>query len=284
MNTLTTWFNDISILTKAAIDGLDDLVSKDDTVDIESTLEQLLGIDKRQTDYSSKVAAVRKWFVDAQSYSDGNFAAFGLRNAWIFCNKVRTADGGVLQLWQVDAFKPYFGQGLTPFWIPGINNYFFDEQSRFQPGTPGSRCQKMLSFTGAATFESFITICVDNVPTTSIPAINWYAANTVAQAAAHLADGDELDGVFPGSGVLLHEMMHATRGPGNTNDNAGNSKECYEMAKTDPVNSAQASPQCAALFAVAMYHLQKKNKTFWCLGQAVDSDTALSEWVKNVKI
>lgn len=115
----------------------------------------------------------KEWFTDVQLFADGNFNNFGYNRAWIFCGdnyqEEYSADdpafqpdgtkyptgNGYLKLRDVRPFADHFKNGLTPFWIPGINGYFFDKQNNFQPGTPGSNCSKVLAFTGAARFESF---------------------------------------------------------------------------------------------------------------------------------
>lgn len=181
-----------------------------------------------------------EWFSDVKLYSEGNFAAFGFSKAFIFCGDnyqvlkqgsdwaqeengdIVRIDGEQTRINQITEYATELNLGFVPFWIKDLGGYLFAALEKFRPGTPGDRCSTAFAFTSNPVKQkSSISFCIH--PTEAAQGqkpIDYFAADTTATARTATVKGELLDGAAPGSSIMMHEMFHATRGNGVTNDHA----------------------------------------------------------------
>lgn len=283
---LTAWVEDVVAMTQAAIVMIEHLQAAtfpyDPQVDaIGSTMNNLLGIDfatATAADYDS----LKGLYTTVRDFANG---VFPHRQAWIFCGDHFTVpqqwtdwvrnqnnqlipappdaagvQNGYLRLDQVGPYQRWLNGGLQPYWIPAIKNYVFYHPGGYDPGQPGQKAGAMCSrnnknqvaVTMLATLQfPIITIC-SPMNKDGLDGFTVFPNDILAEFNIPLAKQARLDKLRTGSGTLLHEFIHAVRPVGTTPDMAGNSGGCFRESKANPSN-ARNSPECATLFAIAMY-------------------------------
>ncbi|KAI0440063.1 hypothetical protein F4803DRAFT_528881 [Xylaria telfairii] len=285
-NKLKLWVDDVVVMTQAAIDAIGDLQTAsypyNSQVDnIASTMNNLLGIDYA-TGTNADWKLLKDHFTAVRDFANG---VFPHGQAWIFCGDhfavpqqwgdwVRDANNqlipappnqngqqnGHLQLYQVGAYQIYYNHvpQWQPYRIPAIGNYVFHTPGGFDPGQPGVRagaiCSRNNKNPVAVTMHSslgfpIITVC-SPMNKRNLDGFTVFPNDVISQV--QLRNNVGLDQHRPGSATLLHEFMHAVRGQGNSPDKAGNSQSCWQASISAP-SDARNSPECATLFAVAMY-------------------------------
>ncbi|KAI0544460.1 hypothetical protein F4679DRAFT_564663 [Xylaria curta] len=282
MMQLTAWVADVSVMTRAAVDALTDL--EDATTPhavlpyppqighIARTLSDLLGVNYSSPNHAD-LQTLRGYYWLVGNYSLGIFPH---REAWIFCGDSFTEakqwtditldindqqiinNNQPLQLQQVAAYKPFQRRGYQPYRIPAMKKYTFSTPGRLDPGRRGTRvgaiCSNGNQNPVAVTIHlalgfPVITIC-SPMNRGGFDGFTVLQHDTISQVPLQPNVG--LDNHRPRSGTLLHEFMHAARGAGAAPDRAGNSQSCSRVSRMNPTD-AMNSPECATLFAVAMY-------------------------------
>lgn len=181
-----------------------------------------------------------EWFSDVKLYSEGNFASFGFSKAFMFCGDnyqvlkqgsdwaqeengdIVRIDGEETRISQITEYATELNLGFVPFWIKDLGGYLFAALEKFRPGTPGDRCSTAFAFTSNPVKQkSSISFCIHPIEAAqNQKPIDYFAADTIAVARTTTIEGELLDAAAPGSSIMLHEMFHATRGNGATNDHA----------------------------------------------------------------
>ncbi|KAL1862480.1 hypothetical protein Daus18300_008577 [Diaporthe australafricana] len=306
MPKLGQWVPDIAVLADSAIKALDamDDIFDPYLLDITFTLNNFLGIDS-----ADDIATARGWFSAVKSYSQGHFSDFGYSKAFMFCGDnyqvlkqgsdlAQEEDGTTVmvngeekRINEITDYVTELNSGFVPFWIKDLGGYLFAALERFRPGTPGDRCSSAFAFTSNPVKQkSSISFCI--YPSTAAEGkkpIEYFAAETTTAARALTFAGSLLDGDAPGSSIMMHEMFHATRGNGATNDHAKHTAQCTGAVIAGNKADAQESPQCAVLFAVAMDlmfaggldEIGDPKNVYWWRGQSMSHTGAVNELTKS---
>ncbi|KAI0006687.1 hypothetical protein F4779DRAFT_595431 [Xylariaceae sp. FL0662B] len=246
------------------------------------TLKALLGVDYdpiyNVPKDKNELQTIKRWFDEAHAFLDGDTEGtdYSYKKAWILCGdnyqQIKSpfdwaydGDGkplptpnknGYLRIYQVADYFRKLNEGRDPYWIPEVNAYRFKHPGEFEPGEPGSECRAARAFYYTVAENAVINICRSG-PGGGL--FKFGAGNTIDEV--HVTEYEFLDRLRSRSVILLHETFHAIR-PWD-NDYAKNSHDCYFLAKRDK-SKAQASPECLALFAAAMYfQTESANSDGW---------------------
>ncbi|KAI0096416.1 hypothetical protein GGR51DRAFT_543418 [Nemania sp. FL0031] len=290
MNKLAMWIDDVLIMTQAAMDAITDLQQNTAVIyppqieAIATTMNNLVGIDYY-------LGGPVDWQLLKDDYQLIQDFALGIfpqvpqgQKPWIFCGDHFAVPnqwtdfakderdqyipdtrnpGQYLRLQQVGQYYQYFLQGKQPYRVPAMGKYIFGDPGAFDPGRPtvtgqqgvaGAICSRDGNNPAAVTMHStlgfpIIMIC-SPMNRNNLDGFTVYREDIMLQVA--LRPGNSLDRHRPGSATMLHEFMHAARAPGTTPDEGRNSQECFDKSVKAPLE-ARNSPECLALFAVAMY-------------------------------
>ncbi|KAI1269775.1 hypothetical protein F5Y18DRAFT_371480 [Xylariaceae sp. FL1019] len=279
---LKVWIDDTVKLAQAAIDALASLETATKPYEGQGQIEytartadRLLGVDW-QSGTTAEYTAAKQYFEGAKALA--NTGVVGARPAWIFCGDAFTErkqwsdmaydiygrdvpnpnkNNQPMLLSEVGDFNGWRTRNTVPYWIPAMQRYAFSRPGVLDPGVQGKQagaiCTNADKNPLAVTSYNvnswpIITICS---PTNKSPpgdAFTAFPHDNITEVP--LVTGSSLDRHRPGSATMLHEFMHATRPRGATHDRANNALACANAAdRTIP----RDAPECAALFAVAMW-------------------------------
>ncbi|KAI0968545.1 hypothetical protein F4678DRAFT_193244 [Xylaria arbuscula] len=296
---LTTWVTDAIAMADAAIDAITSLQAATRPYSgadewTAKTMHRFLGVDFA-TGTANDYTTILGYYNDAKNFMNGQYAPYNVDQAWIFCgdyftepkqwtdvaydtdgNEMPTSptDNTPLKLEDVPEYSAEKAAGNIPYWIDAMNRYAFKLPNTLNPGqqgtTAGGICTTNNKNPQAVHIRtsdniSVLTICNPmSRPINGKNGFNLFPYDKISDVP--FMAGKNLNYYRTGSGTILHEIMHASRPEGQTPDSIANN---FQLCANQQNRAAvRHSPECAVVFASAMWLQTKKNNdgdpyVFW---------------------